>query len=301
MPLEILHRGDAILGDLKNGYMAGSIPPGVDGDHIYYVDGNNGSDGNNGLAWEDAFATVDKAVDIWNATINWSATPMRYGCIFVSPDLYAAASSIPFYCYLIGTGVRGTDTMTEIHPTTGSCFTGTMLGTIFVNLRFEVDEAVDCLNIGICNNSAIIDCEFTNGAAVAATGLSTDNCTHLTMYGCSIGSGQLTGMNYGLYFQGGSNKFAHRIYVHDNTIFATTAGIWIQDTCTASEGMIGPGNMIHVSGATGKGIDDNNGGTVCWDNYITAYDAIEHAGGAAHTVGNHVVNNGTGAMEASGS
>lgn len=284
--------------DLKDGVMAGSLPPGVDEDGIYYVDANNGDDENDGKSWDTAVATIDTAVDLWNALIDWSATPMRYGCIFVAPGVYAEAPSIPYYCYMIGCGWRGTDTAAEIHPTTGSCFTGTMLGTVFVNLRFEVNTAVDCLNIGICNNSGIIGCTFTNGAAVAANGLNTENCTHLWFEGNSVESGQTTGMAYGIYFGGGSNKFAHNVRIKNNDIFASTAGIFIQDTCTASQAIIGPGNSIW---GAAKGIDDNNGTSRCYGNYISATDAIEHANSSTHCVGNHVSNNGTGAMETSGS
>jgi len=276
------------------------VPAGVDDQHIYYVDGHTGHDGNSGRSWGDAFATIDKAVDTWNAQINWSATPMRYGCIFIAPGLYAEAPSIPFYCWMIGTGTYGTDSEVEIHPTTGSCMTGTFLGTRIIGIRFEVNEAVDCLNIGICNNSEIAYCTFTNGAAVAATAVSTDNCTHLLFHHNHINSGQGTGMNYGLYFQGGDNKYAHNIRVFSNTFTCTTSAVWIQDTCTASEAFICD-NYIRCTGGSSKGIDDNNGTSFCAGNYISANDAIEHPHSTTHCVGNHVSNAGTGAMEVSGS
>lgn len=296
----ILRKGHSKLGDLENGHMAGTIPAGVDDDNIYYVDSNNGNDGNSGTSWGEAYATIDQAVDTWNATIDWGATPMRYGCIFIAPGVYAEAPSIPYYCYMIGTGIRGTDTSVEVHPTTGSCFTGTMLGTVFYNIRFETNEAVDCLNIGICNNSEVAYCTFTNGAAVAATALSTENCTHLNFHDNSIESGQTTGMNHGLYFGGGANKYAHNVRIHDNVFTCTTSAVWVQDTCTASEAWI-YNNYIYCSSGTSKGIDDNGGVTNVMGNFISAKDAIEHANSATRCVGNHVSNDGTGAMETSGS
>jgi hypothetical protein len=272
-------------------------------DDVWYVDSNNDGTGvsTDGLTWDTAFATVQEAITAHNATIDWTATPMRYGCIFVAPGVYDENLTPPYYCYVIGGGVRGTDTSAEIHPTTGSCLTGTLLGTVLINLRFETNEAVDCLNIGICNNSEIAHCVFTNGAAVAATALSTDNCTHLHFHHNYVESGQTTGMAHGLYFQGGSNKYAHNIHVHDNSIITSTTGVYIASNCTASEARIGPNNFIRCTGAGSKGVDDNGGVTLVYGNWISAIDAIEHGGGAAYTVGNSVVNDGTGAKEAANS
>jgi hypothetical protein len=296
-----LKNGVAGLGNLYDGYMAGNFPTAIDEDSIWYVDSNTSATAQDGKSWDTAFDTVQEAITAHNALIDWSATPMRYGVIYVAPGVYAENLTPAYYCYIIGGGVRGTDTSAEIHPATGSCLTGTLLGTVLINLRFETNEAVDCLNIGICNNSEIAYCVFTNGAAVAATALSTDNCTHLHFHHNWVESGQTTGMNYGLYFQGGSNKYAHNIHVHDNSMICTTSGVWIQNTCTASQARIGPHNMIWCSGGSGKGVDDNNGTSVVYGNWIRAVDAIEHAGGAAYTIGNSVVNTATGAKEASGS
>lgn len=272
-------------------------------DDIWYVDSNNDGTGvsTDGLSWETAFATIQEAITAHNATIDWSATPMRYGAIFVAPGVYAENLTPAYYCWIIGTGVHGTDTMAEIHPTTGSCLTGTLLGAGLLNLWFETNQAVDCLNIGICNNSEIAYCTFTNGAAVAATALSTDNCTHLHFHHNYVESGQTTGMAHGLYFQGGSNKYAHNIHIHDNSIITTTTGVYIASNCTASEARIGPANFIRCTAAGSIGVDDNNNVSLVYGNWISAIDAIEHGGGAAFTVGNSVVNNGTGAKEAANS
>lgn len=291
-----LKQGVAALSDLEDGRQAGLFPVGVN--NVWYVDSTNGSDSYSGESWDDAFATVDAAITANNATIDWSTTPDRYNAIFIAPGVYAEnLTHFPYYCYVIGCGVRGTDTQTEIHPTTGSCFAGTMLGTIFINIRFEVNTAVPCLDVGICNNSQIIGCTFTNGAAVAATAVDTDNCTHLWVDDCDVESGQLTGMAYGFYFRGGSNKFAHNVRIRNTRIFASTAGVWIQDTCTATQCLIGPD--VFIAGAT-KGIDDNNGGSYVFGNFITGTDAIEHANSSTQCVGNSVINDGTGAKEASG-
>jgi len=288
------------LGNLYDGYLAGTFPPGINDNSIWYVDSNL-SASKDGLSWDTAFITVQEAITANNALVDWSATPMLYGVIYVAPGVYDENLTPAYYCHIIGTGIRGTDTSAEIHPTTGSCLTGTLLGARLINLRFEVNEAVDCLNIGICNNSEIAHCVFTNGAAVAATALSTDNCTHLHFHHNYVESGQTTGMKHGLYFQGGANKYAHNIHVHDNSIVTTDTGVYIAGGCTASEARIGPFNMIRCSGGSSKGVDDNHGGSIVYGNWIRAIDAIEHAGGASFTIGNSVVNNATGAKETSGS
>ena len=190
--------------------------------------------------------------------------------------------------------------MAEIHPATGSCMTGTFLGTVLYNLWLETNQAVDCLNLGICNNSEIGHCVFTNGADVDATALSTDNCTNLRFHHNDVQSGY-DGMKYGLYFQGGDEKYAHNIRVHDNTIFANTSGVWIEDTCTASEAEIYDNRIYCPNSGSSIGIDDNSGQSYCSNNTITAVDAIEHANSSTHCIGNHVSNAGTGAMEVSGS
>jgi len=277
----------------------GGTPVGMDfpgAENFYYVD-NNGSDNNDGSSWDSAKATIQAAITLSNATIDWSTTPDRYNVIYIAPGVYAENLTPAYYCHLVGTGIRGTDTMAEIHPATGSCITGTFLGTHLYNLWLEVNTAVPCLDIGICNNSLIEFCTFTNGAAVAATAVDTDNCTHLTMRYCSVESGQSTGMAYGLYHRGGDEKYAHNCRIHDNVIHCTTAGIWIQDTCTASQ-YTAWNNLI---ARPTKGIDDNNGTSYLYNNYITATsDAIEHANSATQCIGNHVINNATGAVEASG-
>ncbi len=264
---------------------------------VYFVDGDNGADTNLGDSWEQAYETIDKAREVNNATIDWSATPKRYNVIFIAPGVYPEELSFPYYCHVIGTGIRGTDTATEIHPVTGSCFAGTMLGTHLLNLRLEVNDAVPCLDVGICNNSKIEHCTFTNGAAVAATAIDTENCSHLTVCHCSVESGMGTGMGYGFYFRGGADKYAHNVRIHDNVIFCDVAGIWIQNTCTPSQ-FAAYRNLI---ARPVKGIDDNSGMSYLFDNYISASsDAIEHANSASQCVGNHVINNVTGAVEASG-
>lgn len=268
---------------------------------VYYVSANDGSDSlYDGLSPDEPKATIQAAITLSNATIDWSATPKKYNFIIVEPGVYAENLTPPYYCAIIGAGVRGTDTAAEIHPTTGSAITGTFLGTVLYNLRLEGDVAsTPILNLGVCNNSLIQSCEFSAGANVAGiAAIDTDNCTHLVVRDCDFTSGQLTNLGYAGYHRGGANKFAHNVRWLNNRIWAATAGIWIQNTCTATQALA-MGNMI-VMDASGKGIDDNNGGMRCVGNFImtgASGDAIEHAGGAAFTTFNQVNVNGTAAQE----
>jgi len=270
------------------------------GGQHYFVGGSYASDGNDGKSWNQAFATIQAAITASNATINWSATPKFYNTIFVKPAVYAENLTPCYYCHIVGLGVRGTDTAVEIHPATGSAITGTFLGTGLFNLRLEGNSAsTPILDLGICNNSYIRDCEFALGANVAGVAaIDTDNCTHLVVENCDFTSGQLQNLAYAAYHRGGADKYAHNVRYLNNRIWAKTAGIWIQDTCTASQCLI-QGNQIWID-AGGKGIDDNNGVSLVIGNWITGgagADAIEHAGGAGFTTGNWVNIAGTAAFE----
>lgn len=263
--------------------------------NVYFVDPTNGSDSNDGLSWGTALATYTAARTLNNATVDWAKTPKLYNAILLAPGVYDTASmAFPYYCHVIGCGIPGTDTAAEFN-TALACLTGTMLGCGLHNLRFETAAAGPCLDVGICNNSIIEDCEFANSDAVGATALDTENCTHLIFRRNKVGSGMTTGMAYGIYARGGADKYFHNCEVYENTIFASTAGIFIQDTCTASQARIW-NNRIGPAACL-KGIDDNNGGSYCFGNQITAVDAIEHANSGTQCVGNLVINNGTGAHE----
>lgn len=263
--------------------------------HVFFVDGNLGSDGNDGDSWDAPFATIATAIAASNDTIDWSAYQARFNAILVAPGVYAESlTDSPYMCKVIGLGVRGTDTETEWHPTTGSCLADTLLGTCFYNIHFEVNEAVDCINGGIVNSSEIAYCTFASGAAVTANGITTENSTHLHVHHCSFESGWQT-LGYGIYFGGGSNKYAHNVRIHDNVIFAATAGIYIHDNCTASQAVIGPNNVI---ARPTTGIYDGNGTSLIVGNYISAStDAISHANTLSMCIGNYVINNVTAAFE----
>ena len=267
---------------------------------VYYVDNVDGDDNQDGRSWDSAFATIQAAITASNATIDWSYTPKKYNHIFVKPGVYAENLTPPYYCTIEGLGIRGTDTAAEIHSATGSCITGTFLGTVLDNLRMEVDaQDTPMLNLGICNNSRIQRSEFALGASVTGVAaIDTDNATHLVVVDNDFTSGMTQNMGYCAYHRGGADKYAHNVRYIDNRMWAKTAGIWIQNTCTAS-GALAQYNHIWID-AAGKGIDDNNGGMLISDNTIVGgagADAIETAGGAGMTTNNWVNIAGTSARE----
>lgn len=258
----------------------------------YYVDNVSGDDANNGQSWAKAVKTIQKAIDRSNATIDWAHTPKHFNTIWIKPaNPYAENLSFPFYCHMIGLGIRGTDTMAEIHPATGSAMAGTMLGTHLKNLWLEVDKAdTPVLDIGIGNNSLIEDCVLAVGADVTGVvGIDTENCTHLTVRRCDFESGAHDFYRC-IAHHGGADKFAHNVRIIDNIMFAYDTGIWIEDICTASQAVIQHNKII----ATIIGVDDNNGASYVIENYIVSADPIDHAGGATHTIGNRVVPTATG-------
>jgi len=267
---------------------------------VYYVDAENGDDDNDGLSWDNALATIQEAIDKSNATIDWDATPKAYNEIWVAPGVYAENLTPAFYCIIRGMGMRGTDTAAEIHPATGSCFTGTFLGSGLSNLRLEVDEASKpILDLDIANNSRIQSCEFGIGASVAGVAaIDTENATHLVIMDCDFTSGMNQNMAYVGYHRGGDDKYAHNVQYIGNRMWVKTAGIYVAADCTASQMLI-QRNFIFVSG-TGTGIHDLNGNSMVVDNDIIvegAGDAINHAGGAGYTLRNHTLVNGTYALE----
>jgi len=273
------------------------LPTGV----TYFVDNVNGNDDNTGLNLDQPLVTIQAAITLSNATINWSYTPKFYNYIYVKPGVYAENLTPAYYCVIEGLGIRGTDTAAEIHPATGSAMTGTLLGSGFRNLRFEGNTAsTPIFDIGICNNSFIEDSEFALGASVAGVAaIDTENATHTVIKNCDFTSGMVQNLAYAGYHRGGADKYAHQVHWLGNRIWAKTAGLWIQNTCTAS-GFLAQGNFIWID-ASGKGIDCNYAGAAMMvGNLIaggTGADAIEHAGGAGYTLFNQTNIAGSAAQE----
>lgn len=266
----------------------------------YYVDANhdNASDDNLGTDPNAPFSTIQAAITVSNATIDWAATPKIYNTIWVAPGVYAENLTPAYYCRIVGTGQLGTDTAAEVHPAAGSALTGTGLGLILENLRFEAETAVPVIDFGICNNSAVLGCELVRGIAGLATmAIQTDNATHLQLIANRVISG-VANFPTGFQFLGGADIYLHASLIYGNWVFAATTGIDIPANCTAS-GTIIQNNVI--VGRPTTGISDLNGNTYCVNNWVTAgTDAINHANLATNCIANHVIDAAVGAVEATG-
>jgi len=231
----------------------------------YYVDKWNGDDGRTGLSWEQAFATVQAAITASNARIDWSYYPKSINTIYIAPGVYAEALTPPYDCRMIGLGIPGTDQCTEIHPaeSAGSAITGTALGLHLYNLRFECEDVLPVLDFGIVGSTIIEDCEIMNGSTYQAThGISTETASHMTVKGCTFGSGS-TNLTHGIYCAGGANKYFHHCTVENNQ-FHTGIGIYIASNCTGTQSVI-RGNVFNV---TTLGIDDDSDDVAIIDNRI---------------------------------
>jgi len=257
--MTVRYRGRHVFDQIGAGLIEG-LPQYITGIQ-YFVSANRGNDNNVGTSPNKPVATIQAAITLSNATIDWSATPKRYNVIWVEPGVYAENLTPAYYCHIVGLGIRGTDTMAEVHVEEDSVFTGTFLGTGLHNLWLEGEEASKpILDLGICNNSIIRGCVFALGANVAGVvGIDTENCTHLTVEDCDFESGQLQNLAYAIYNRGGSDKFAHNVRYKKNRMFVKNGGIYIATNCTAS-GAIAEENDIMVD-TTGIGIDGDGGGS----------------------------------------
>jgi len=102
--------------------------------NIYYVDNRLSASGN-GSSWARAFITLQEAITASNADIDWAADNwLVNNYIYVAPGVYAEELTPAYSCTIIGMGVLGTDTCAEVHPTSGSALTGTLLGAHIINM-----------------------------------------------------------------------------------------------------------------------------------------------------------------------
>lgn len=270
---------------------------------VYYVDRSHprALDANDGTDPKEPKATIQSAITASNATINWADAyggTKPHNTILVGPGIYAESLTPGYYCRIIGLGVLGTDSATEIHPAAGSALSGTGLSFVLKNLWFETETAVPVIDFGVSNNVLIEDCAIMMGIAGLATmGIQTDNVSHTQIRRTLFGSG-VANLPIGMQFLGGANRFFHQSLVEDCRVFAATTGIDIPANCTASGSVI-KSNVI--AGRPVTGIQDLNGGTYCIDNWVTAsVDAISHANLATNCIANHVLDAAVGAVEATG-
>lgn len=276
--------------------------PGVN----YFVDGYLGDDGNDGTSPDAPFATIQAAITARNALITWAETHFWRARIFVAPGTYVENLTPPYYCDLIGLGIRGTGNMAEIRPADGSELTGTLLGLRLINLRFEhLEASVPVIDADIANDSAILSCDFALGADVDGVAcIDTENSSMLHVEDCDCLSlmGTHT-FDYFGYHRGGADKYLAGAIYRKNRILTETCGIYVASDCTAS-GSIVEDNFIHGL-TTSKGIDGYGGGADTGSALVAIRNRIiiDGAGDAIHglAAGNKLANltnvNGTYAQE----
>jgi hypothetical protein len=284
--------------------------PNPDG-HVYFVDKRSANaadanDGEHGQSWDMPYNTIAYAITRSNATIDWSANPwLVQNYILIGPGEYAEAlTALPYSCVVIGTGILGTDTATEIHPAAaaGAAMAGTMLGLRLKNLRIEAESAgasAAIIDLGICNNSIIEDCEIFKGIVGTNIdyGIRTENCTNLQVRRCLFGHGATSPITDWMKIGGGANKYFHQCRVEKNhfNTFSNSA-VNIADNCTASGSIIADNDIIAPAATYGI----YEGSKVCTisNNRIIAVDAIKvRDDSVSYLVANSVVNNGIAAME----
>ena len=294
-------RAGALFSRWLNGQLV--IYPGGAPGTEYFVDANLGDDDNSGLHWDAPKATIQAAITLANASLDWSIVGggRPYPTIWIAPGLYAEALTPPYYTHVVGLGVLGTDTAVEVHPAAGAALTGTLLGSSWENMRFETETAVPVIDIGIGNNSIIEDCEIVKGiAGLATVGIDVQTATHLFIRRNRIISGVAafaSGINFDHTPLATADKFVHACEITDNLILASTVGVRIDEHNVSSACLI----ARNIISRPTKGIDENNGNALCVENKISASsDAIEHANSATLCINNSVINNVTGAKEASG-
>lgn len=245
------------------------------------------------------YNTVSDCLDAIRALIVWTDTPwQRHDIVYIAPYTYAEAiDGLPYSnVSLIGLGGLGPDGGVKIKPAAlaGSAVAASYAnGLHLANIRFETpDASEEAFNVSYLGNFLIENCEFV--ATTTGTAFYTGNAKE-----GKILNSKFRGGSYGMYFAGGADKYLYSVDILGNHVIdSTTAGIYVQNTCTASESRIAHNTIRSASNI--KGIDENNGNAIVEFNSIYvggSGDAIEHAGGDAKMNWNYVNVNGTCAIE----
>jgi hypothetical protein len=265
----------------------------------YYVDKNKptANDANDGTDPEAPFATIQAAIDANNALINWGNTPSEFNTIWIAPGSYAENLTPPYYCAMIGTGMaigNSTDICVEVHPAAGSALAGTGLGLCLYNIRFTTDTAAPVLDFDVLNSCIIERCAITDGnPGLATVGIDTTDANSTWIVDC-VFKGNSNPLTRGIRSTG--DFYSCRVI--NCEICAVTTGIDLSGAALCGNS-VARDNLIWSGGGAllTTGINDSVVGDLfCVNNYIVAVDAISHAD-ANMTIGNHVNNNGVGAIE----
>jgi hypothetical protein len=279
----------------------------------YYVNGDTGNDTTgDGLSWATAFATPQAAITA-SEVVRLARTTNLYlrNRIFIqggSAD-YAPITSLPNYTDIIGVGAESRGNGTGIVVISGgassSAMTGTstggeMRGCTFTNIQFKVlTDTYWCVDA-----IKVLRTTFTNCAFMCATGTgmsagggirTTSSTGGVTIQDCHFGTNGAGQLKYGVYVTA-STTMNNWTIIH-NHITAITAGIYlggsVDDTNTIiKENTIGGGTSTQI-------VNGIVGGThsLAMGNIITASSTAISSLTTTNRVGNHVINNVTGAMD----
>jgi hypothetical protein len=265
----------------------------------YYVDWNhpNASDDNDGTDPEAPFETIQAAIDANNALIDWGDTPSDFNTIWIAPGQYAENLTPPYYCRVVGTGLatgNTTDVCVDVHPAAGSALAGTGLGVHWHNIRFTTDTAAPVIDFDVMNSCVFESCAITDGnPGLATVGIDTTDANSSWIVGC-VFKGNTNPLTIGIRSTG--DFYSCRVISCE--ICAVTTGIDLSGAALCGNS-VAAHNLIWSGGGAllTTGINDSVVGDLfCVHNWIVAVDAINHAD-ANMTIGNHVNNNGVGAIE----
>jgi hypothetical protein len=272
----------------------------------YYVDNVNGKAGAAGDSWDTALAQIGPAVTLWEAFR--AAQPNIYGrgVIYIrgTGTAYTALTALPNYCDMIGVGSdpRGNGAgIASITAATGvDTVTSTgVRGLGLYNLQFTGSGTGWAMNVAIMFRSIIENCCFFNkstGALQIVTG------GGITIRKCAFGGDTVTpaiGINVGT----AAGNF-NQCLVEDNVIYGSTYGF--VNGAYLSDGTVVKNNIIYggTEGVRDTGTDATMAANAFYcGNYVSGADAMTFVVNTdgARTIGNHVVNGTTGAVEDVGS
>lgn len=277
----------------------------------FYVDGDKGLDTNDGLSWAKAVKTIAHARSLHIAIIEARGWVVgEYNTIWIRPGRYAEHDiGFPLFCHVIGLGIHGTDTQTQIRMTpaevAAEVATGVAVTCIFgpatenaqavhlANLWMElpVDDAaiIDARELNSC---LIEDCVFRPGGGVDVVGIRTavaaGGAKRPEIRRCSFETGDIN-LAHGMLFQG---EYLQNARIHDNDIFAKV-GIEIAAATTPAQAVI----KHNAVAAEGVGINDLSNKAWIVDNTVFSEGADAIAGLAAQILRNRVWEGGVAAWE----
>lgn len=282
---------------------------------VYHVDPDAGSASGTGLDYGEAMGTFALAITaggVWQAlqdNVYSRYTILIYGASTFVP----AVTTLPQYCDIIGIGAnpRGNGTGIARIGDNGASGTvdaiaGTTRGTYWRNIQFGNNAGTYSADFVHVFRSMFENCAFHPGSdydgSVAATLGAvrvSGNAGGLHMKNCAFG-GDSNMKGFGLTFDG---AVANNCVIEDCFIGGVTACVRINSAACNTTGTTFRKNNIGTNSASGAtsalGVDDNaTDGLARYDgNWVFATDAFSMTAGAYRMVGNHVVNDTTGAME----